>query len=239
MSSYLFAKAIRTRTTTGTTRLILLILTDLADEAGRINIPIADLAARANCHRTTMRRGLEELGELGIWRADETPKDVLAGSLALDEPLFEVDGVAFAEPEGDWDDTVCIRDGGISTDLLWLGESAGEAQEFDDHQIDLAFRTQSLDSLMAQTKALTIDATKNPQYQVGALIAAANIEVDPLKPLYWMRAEHSADLQALLTTVRMTFDQLTAFLSDRQIRPGPIKRLTDLAPVIKREQSAP
>lgn len=249
MSSFLLAKAIRTRSTSGNTRLLLLILADAASESGHVTMTIEEMSARANAHRRTITRALEDMIRSRIITGGPDYCLILD-----DDPLFEVDGVTFAEPEPEPDHDERANGAMYQMDFAPLRledvvepEHLEEARE--NWQKWYAMRAGSAPDRRDAGAAPPVPPVPPAPPEVpgmppgdtpiGALLRAAGVEPDPLVPLYWMRPGHQDDVRQLEADTGLTAAQIIETCRDMHLKAGPIRRLTALAPMIAREKRRP
>ena len=219
--------------TKGLRRLILLALADVADAKGRASLSMQDIAAKVCDHKTAVERTIKALVEEGVL-------EIVTTGGARDRPnMYRLCGLGGAEahPHVEHCEIDMVESEGRALPcepypppLMEAISKQGESAAPDPVGDGITDDTEAPDAVQAAAPPFQ-PGMEITQQQVGQVLAAAGIEVDPFEPLYWSRREHRKDLAYLIKEAG-GFQPLLECL--RGFRPeGEVRRLTQLAGAVK------
>lgn len=195
MTAFHIAWAMRTRSTAGNARLLLLVMADAADDAGTVRVPEADLAARCNCHRATLARALAALR--GVALIEDHPEGLRLVTDAA--PLFAVSNVQFAEPPPE-----------PKSAPYKANSTPGSG---DTSEAPVAHQRPE------KTFSGAPEWMPDENTDLGRVLRAAQVRPDPTAPLYWFRTQHLETLRRVAVDEGMTIEDICSALQESPPQP--------------------
>jgi hypothetical protein len=188
----------------GTARLVMLAIADLSDRSGEVTVPQSEIATMINADTSTVARAVESLVVARELRIVEPATGTRAARYAICDPSCGIEALIMipagqpASPEISEPDRAVIGAPEAKT------VPAGEGPEAEAHQI-----APQQEAAVAGA-VLPLPPPGYPQNDVGRVIHALGVQIDPAEPLAWHRASYA---EPLATAINATGLPLPAVLA--------------------------